>query len=1390
MFFPRFRLFLIGCILPSVITIVRGQEPQWPVTGAPFSASPADIQAAAAKISTDAFAEATVLFERDAYSLDTAGRMTYKHTMVYRIETQQAIEGWSETRVRWAPWYQNPPEIHARVIAADGKVSTLDPKTITDGPAREDSQDTYTDDRVRKVPLPAIAVGSIVEEETVSTDKAPFFAQGGVYSDSYSRSVPSVRIELLVDVPESTNFRYKLHALPNAQIKNEVQGGIRHFSLQQGYLPGLADSDIDLPSHEIAGPLIEFSTGESWASVADGYRRLAEANIDPDTVKSLVPHADADRSKTIAQTIARLHKEVRYTGIEFGEASLQPAAATDVLKHHYGDCKDKAALLVAMLRSNGVPAHLALLDTGPGPDVDPELPGMSLFDHAIVYIPKSQDSSALWIDATAEFTEVGTLPSMDQGRLALIIRDGTTELTPTPDGEPNDDQLIELRDVTLFEYGPAKITETSLTHGAIDASYRSLYGNNLTRETKADLESYAKDTYMAKTLDHIGHGESHDLSQPFALKLEMADARRGFTSIDDAVVGIPFAGIFSRLPEWFRTDPKTEGEKLSPQQQENQKRAIAARATEYDVHPFATEWRYIITTPEGFTLRVLPKDKTTNLGPTTLAQRYTIDAQGNINATLRFETVKQHYTIEDTLALRDAVLAAYKQDIIELWFDQTGAKLMAGGKIKDALAADRALIAKHPSEGLHHAQISYAYVKAGLGELAKNEAEQATRLDPKSPVGFRALGWACQFNEIGVQLARGFDWDCATKAFKKAIELEPDDSNTIISLAFLNEYDREGERYTANAHLADAIAGFRALKQKDKSAAQQYDDNVLFDLLYSGRYKELLEELEKLPASASRRGMSISATVALDGGQKGVTSGVARADQLAAGTQDRNAALSAAGNQLLRMRLYPEAAGIMAASVEGQQDSAATTQQISVFRQLSPWKDSFFPPTDPRSVVQKMFLSYLTGRFDEKTANEVLARSAYGSEEEWKRNFQLSEQQQGMMHAMASRSNLPAAVLLDVVAGNLKFTAQGDDDSGHIINVDSLGAKSRQYFVTRESGGYHVVTDGNTPPEAGFHVLYLLKAGRNNEAKSLLDWTRERMHKGGGDDPLAGPVFPRLWTSGDQADRGTMEIAAAALIAGNPAVKDILPQLRVAREKAATEEARLGIALLLAYGYQTVEDAAHLNDAAAELLKKFPDSYTAIELAGSAFAMLNDWSDYKEMLNSRLAKRPDDEELLRLMASYNEAHGDWDAARSVRQALIDKGKAKPNDYNMYGWTALFDNKVNEDAIKQARQAALLTNNASFAELHTLACLYAAQGKTSEAHDLLLKALSLANLSVPNSELWYGFGSIYEQYGITNAAVNAYSKVEKPIGRIGPTSTYLLAQTRLKALKNGGLSANH
>jgi hypothetical protein len=85
---------------------------------------------------------------------------------------------------------------------------------------------------------------------------------------------------------------------------------------------------------------------------------------------------------------------------------------------------------------------------------------MGMFDHAIVYVPASGSDSDLWLDATAEYSQVGTLPRMDYGRWALIVDEKTESLKKIPDITSAENVHRESREVSLAEYGVATFVET------------------------------------------------------------------------------------------------------------------------------------------------------------------------------------------------------------------------------------------------------------------------------------------------------------------------------------------------------------------------------------------------------------------------------------------------------------------------------------------------------------------------------------------------------------------------------------------------------------------------------------------------------------------------------------------------------------------------------------------------------------------------------------------------------------------------------------------------------------------------------------------------------------------------------------------------------------------
>jgi tetratricopeptide (TPR) repeat protein len=1375
-----FRFSIIFACLAAAAPLTRAQVAAWPLDGPAFSASPTEIQAAAAKIPAEKFADATVLYEEEDFALDAAGRLTNTHRMIYRIETEAGVQGWSEASVEWEAFYQNVPQIEARVIEPDGSATELDQKTVTDVAAQNQGDGTYSDDRLHEAPLPAVSPGSIVEVETICSDKEPYFTAGGAYRNYFQRMVPVVRSRMVVEAPAGTPLQYKTAWLPDLATKDATSHGVRRVVFDQGHLNGWVNEDISLPTDHPRIPWVEFSTGQSWAAIAAAYRQLAAPQIQEDAVKSLLPaNPPKDRNALIAMLVASLHQNVRYTGVEFGKARLQPQTSAQILQRHYGDCKDKASLLVAMLRAAGIPAQMALLDAGPGLDVNPDLPGINLFDHAIVYVPASEGEAPLWIDATAQYTAVGDLPYPDQEREALIIAKDTTGLTLTPKAVPADSVLLETRRFLLADYGPSHAIETSQTSGYIDANYRGYYGDSSSQNAQMALENYAKQAYAAKALTSVQHGDAANLSKPFLLTLDMAKADRGDTGIGDASVAVYFGGIWNGLPDWFGSNPNPDTSNLSADELSRRQKAEANRSADYEIPPFIAERRYQIVPPVGFTVRGLPPNQTTQMGPATLRRTYSTDAEGVVTADFRFDTGKSVYSVAGALALRKAIATANKEGAIIITFDQVGAKLLAQEKIREAMAADESLIESHPADAVQHVRMAYVLLHAGIGEQARAEAAKATQLDPKSAVAWKTQGWVLQHNLIGVLHGKGFDLKGAAEAYKKAAALDPENTDTMADLAELYEYDSNGTQYGSVDNLNLAIQEYQALKAKNQNVGEQYEDRLLFCLLYAHRYKELLADLATLPTSPARDGLAISATAATEG----AAAGLQRANQVSGGSNQRDDALRRAGEELAWLRMYPEAAQLFQACIAGQTDAPALARQVEIFRNLHPYDAQGAGKLDPQGVVRQMLVDELSGNMTESELTRLLAHHAYATVAEWQKNTKDNEEDSSDLSAAANRLGMQPSEMADLTLGTMKLSSSGDDAHGYRVMMLEPGSRPRSFFVTKEDGVYRIVAGQNDTMEVGNEALYLLHGGDEPQARSLLDWKRESVHMGGGDDPLSGPLFARLWTSGQSKGTAAIELAASSLLLYRADISPTLPQLQrsAAAMSGPDKPSAAAVNLLVAEGWLYAQKPERARAAIDELLKQYPDSTTAIGLAGEADRQTHNWTAWNALVDSRLKQHPDNHGLLLEKVQAEQAEGNFEAAGKTLQTVMNGMQANAEDYNNFAWNALFEKQVSDSALQAAQQATTLTNNRDFASLHTLACVYAAKGKTTEARQTLLQAMAAANLAEPNSETWYAFGAIYEQFGATKAAIAAFEKVEKPTGPITPEDTWVLAQQHLKAL---------
>jgi len=124
-----------------------------------------------------------------------------------------------------------------------------------------------------------------------------------------------------------------------------------------------------------------------------------------------------EKMKALAQFVQH---DVRYVAIELGIGGWQPHAASDVFVHRYGDCKDKATLLSAMLSQVGVESFYVVINSERG-SVTPQVPAnIGGFNHVVLAIKLPANVSDPSLVATIQHPRLGL----------LLYFDPTNELTP------------------------------------------------------------------------------------------------------------------------------------------------------------------------------------------------------------------------------------------------------------------------------------------------------------------------------------------------------------------------------------------------------------------------------------------------------------------------------------------------------------------------------------------------------------------------------------------------------------------------------------------------------------------------------------------------------------------------------------------------------------------------------------------------------------------------------------------------------------------------------------------------------------------------------------------------------------------------------------------------
>ncbi|MGH9419249.1 MAG: tetratricopeptide repeat protein, partial [Thermoanaerobaculia bacterium] len=432
---------------------------------------------------------------------------------------------------------------------------------------------------------------------------------------------------------------------------------------------------------------------------------------------------------------------------------------------------------------------------------------------------------------------------------------------------------------------------------------------------------------------------------------------------------------------------------------------------------------------------------------------------------------------------------------------------------------------------------------------------------------------------------------------------------------------------------------------------------------------------------------------------------------------------------------------------------------------------------DPRAVVQKMILAMAHN--DSAALKKLFAFDVKPSDTE---SDDDDDDPLSVMRSMTSGSNMPPAVLGDLSFGTMRIQSEGNDKSGYRLRLrGDNGINMPTLFVVRQDGGYIIKASTFTVDTIGASVLAFADAGDLETARQWLNWVREDVQVGGGDDPLRGMPFAALWPKDNTtANADEIRTAAASMMLRKNESRGI-PILVAMREKAANDRTKSWIDVALSAAYANRKDWKNVVPIAERLQAAYPDSDNAFSTLVFSLSLSGRTADADALAKKRLEKKPKDDEALRALSSNAANARDYASAAKYAERIVDELTPTQNDYNNAAWFELFVGNVTH-AMENARRATAEESQTSAAALHTLATLYAETGKNIEARDALLRTLDKSRRDQPDSSDWYVLGRMAENYGVRDAALAAYKRVVKKEG--DGASVWELAQRRLAAMGKG------
>jgi TonB family protein len=336
--------------------------------------------------------------------------------------------------------------VNVQVIKPDGKTIVTGPDSIQDLSAPVAMQaPMYSDARQKHVTVSGLAAGDILEYSSLNTTMKPLTP--GQFWQSWNFINDAPCLDELVELSVPSNREIKIKAPPDVASTSRIEGDRKVYTWKSTteraadtpVSPLMSGKFFDIEAllrgaQAVPSRTLALSSFESWQQVGSWYAGLERDRRAPTAdLKTQADEITKDANTDLARVQALYEyvtRNIRYVSLSFGVGRYQPHAAAEVLTNRYGDCKDKATLLDALLEAEGIHSATALINSKSA--IDPDVPTPSQFDHAITFV--SAGGKDIWLDSTAQVAPFQYLLPQLRGKEALVVfPQQPAELKRTPE---------------------------------------------------------------------------------------------------------------------------------------------------------------------------------------------------------------------------------------------------------------------------------------------------------------------------------------------------------------------------------------------------------------------------------------------------------------------------------------------------------------------------------------------------------------------------------------------------------------------------------------------------------------------------------------------------------------------------------------------------------------------------------------------------------------------------------------------------------------------------------------------------------------------------------------------------------------------------------------------